>query len=165
MLCKVAGCRFSDKHRTIDHECGTCHQKRHGMRECNDYRAQYELLKIVEEEERDRLTIVVAHDAADKSRSGTGQLLLEHIANIRAALDGNPMCYIYMSMGMGCIQYNRHTGTIIEFLFLHDTDDQNIERNPRLQAFVRGYTCLNKRRPTLAEKLLLRQTPEAYVPW
>lgn len=34
MKCKVEGCRFSDKHKTENHECGKCHSYGHGQREC-----------------------------------------------------------------------------------------------------------------------------------
>lgn len=150
MRCKVQGCRFSDKHRTIDHECGSCHQKSHGQIECKDFSARCRLLRIIEEEEADHLTVVVRYGAADKTTSDMCSLSLSRAAGVRAALDRHPGCYLVTSMGMGCCQYWRHTGTIIEYFFLCDTVDQTMEGNPGLRAFVDGYTrihsCPRRRR-------------------
>lgn len=48
MKCKVEGCRFSDKHKTENHECGKCHFNGHGQRECGDWLKCEELTRTID---------------------------------------------------------------------------------------------------------------------
>lgn len=60
MKCKIEGCRFSDKHKTENHECGKCYSYGHGQRECGNWLKCEELTRTIDKDNYYSGRIIIA---------------------------------------------------------------------------------------------------------
>ena len=137
LKCKVEGCRFSDKHITQNHKCGTCGKYGHGQRECGNSLKIVQLLQIIENDTPHKLLIVPYKQPCSNKSIYSPQVILSFADNLRKSLTKGT--YSVFGAGMGCVIFARHNGIVIEYIFLYDTDEQQIEKSHELQRFVTGY--------------------------
>jgi hypothetical protein len=68
----------------------------------------------------------------------TPQIVSHSGAYLRKTVGTQPNTYVYQSMGMGCSMYSKSNAdcSLIEYLFLYDTDNEDIQTNIKVQNFL-----------------------------
>jgi hypothetical protein len=119
--CDINGCRYKSLHETKYHVCGNCNQHGHGRIEC-----------------KNKQLLVVPHGhKITNTESVYVPSIVSELAPMFVSLKLN--CYTASGAGMGCMIYARNNNNIIEYLFLHDTDEQNAHKSPHIRGFLNGY--------------------------
>lgn len=120
MLCKVEGCRFSNKHRTENHQCGKCKRYSHGQRECGDFVKCENLSRTIDKDNYYKNRIIISDDKNSTSDSYFPYQATSY-DQIRKGLDFNS--YIELGSGMGCtVIYKKIANDRILYKVINDTD-------------------------------------------
>ena len=100
MHCQVEGCRFSQNHKTRDHQCGKCGKFSHGQRECGDSVKKELLMRKIDEEEYYQGRIIIAF-ANNKNpiKDDYYPVVVYNYDKIRKELKNDT--YLLLSGGMG----------------------------------------------------------------
>ena len=100
MHCQVEGCRFSQYHKTRDHQCGKCDKFSHGQRECGDSFKRELLMRKIDEEEYYQGRIIIAY-ATNKNpiKDDYYPVVVYDYDRIRKELKDDT--YLLLSGGMG----------------------------------------------------------------
>jgi hypothetical protein len=100
MKCKVEGCRFSDKHKTENHECGKCSRLGHGQRECGDWLKCEELTRTIDRDNYYDGRIIISYEE-DSNTDDYWPYQASYYDKIRKEMRNNS--YIKVGSGMGSI--------------------------------------------------------------
>jgi hypothetical protein len=162
--CQVDSCRYSTFHNTENHQCGKCKRFGHGQRECGavcieklnafsihdhwlgvlpkqnfkrDYSKTLNLTKIIESETISNI-IIKPYNYGETDKSILSNLMLPLAKHYRKTIGTVPNTYIADGLGMGWCVYARSNSdcSVIKYLTLDDTEDQNIKTNKTLQNFI-----------------------------
>ena len=100
MHCQVDDCRFSQYHKTRDHQCGKCGKFSHGQRECGDSFKRELLMRKIDEEEYYQGRIIIAY-ATNKNpiKDDYYPVVVFSYDKIRKELKDDT--YLLLSGGMG----------------------------------------------------------------
>ena len=149
MYCKVKNCRFSSKHTTIGHKCGSCNEYGHGQAECGNRRLMSKLrshkndiipleLQCSYEDCKWKWTHTTSGHICHKCNKNHHErdCILQSIQNseqmYRISLNNyiqrlnnyvvtynETNCYTTVYMGMGCMLYIRKKNGQFETLYMH----------------------------------------------
>lgn len=129
-ICKVWGCRWSEHHKTEQHECGKCHKKGHGQRGCPQYNFGSQFVYIssftrqeeknIQKYHKKRFTIKQFAKTPEHKKSPLGTVYY-----IGTNLKRGEWIITYAGMGWDMYaRRNYHTG-LYEFMFVDDADYSN----------------------------------------
>jgi hypothetical protein len=120
MKCKVDGCRFSDYHKTENHECGKCHLLGHGQRECGDWLKCEQLSRIINNDNYYPGRIIISFKE-DSDSDDYFPYQANSYDKIRKELRNDS--YVELGSGMGCtVLYKKISSNRILMKVLDDTD-------------------------------------------
>jgi len=130
MKCEIFGCRYNIHHTTKNHECGKCHKKGHGRRECslNNNGVELRIQKISDEN-------------YNKLKKGEKTGTLDDL--LYSSITGGE--YITKELGMGWMAYTRNNRGVIEYVILDEVAHNIYSKvnNPQsfvmLKCFMHGY--------------------------
>ena len=120
MKCKVEGCRFSDKHKTENHECGKCKQLGHGQRECGVWSKCEELTRTIDKDNYYDGRIIISYKE-DSKVDDYWPYQASYYDKIRKELRNDS--YIELGSGMGTtVLYKKKYVNRILMKVLDDSD-------------------------------------------
>jgi hypothetical protein len=146
-ICQVSGCRFNTYHTTKEHKCGKCHKNGHGKIECDSLVKKLQLLKIIEEENKNNF-IPIRPLNTNSNINGSilkPDILYEHAHTIRRSILQNKNSCIFINVGMGNSIYVRMNNdkSLIEYIYLENLFSKfNKFDESKIINFINGKPCI-----------------------
>ena len=168
MTCKVEGCRFADKHKTEDHQCGRCKLYAHGQRECGNWSKCEKLRNDIDKDKYFPGRIIISF-TEDSLTDDYFPYQSSEYEDIRSQLQFDSYMKIGSSMG-SIVLYKKILPNRILMKVIDDSDYFSGKADEMIKSFIdnrikQDLIINNKRKEKIMKQLEIHANNQPNMPY